>query len=119
MLKFRLRWEPDGFTEYFDGDIYFQPRIGFSSTETRLVFFKNDDDDFKMKTYDTKLYNNQLFYFQRHNRNAFHIFDLKQLSTQSVERSIDIFPELAKKITGLCHCLFAQLARRIMTVGVK
>mgnify|MGYP003418809927 FL=1 len=39
MLKFRLRWRPAGTMEYFDGKIYFQPRISFSSTETRLIFF--------------------------------------------------------------------------------
>jgi hypothetical protein len=90
MLKFRLPWR-DGQTEYFDGDIYTQPRIGPSSTETRLIFF----GPYKMKMYDNESYNNRIFYWQRHNRNAYHLSPL----LHDGERV-----DLTKKIKGLCHC---------------
>lgn len=99
MLKFRLRWEPPGKTEYFDGDIYTQPRIGPASTETRLVFFKTFPPFFKKKIYDTEQYNSQLFYFQRYNRNAFH--------------EIDDFEKLS--IKGLCHCYDCWSEIKIVT----
>ena len=106
-LKFRLSWE-SGNTEYFTGDIYTQPRIGPSSTETRLVYFTPEiienitsntplkEKSFEKKKYHHDSYNNRIFYWQRHNRLAFHNFTLLG--------SNDIFKKLAKGINGLCHC---------------
>jgi hypothetical protein len=81
MLKFRLPWA-SGKTEYYAGDIYTQPRIGATSTETRLWV-----TDFKFVEYDNDVYNNRVFYYQKYCRNAFH----------------DI-PEHLFVIPGLDHC---------------
>ena len=112
MLKFRLRWRPAGTMEYFDGKIYFQPRISFSSTETRLIFFPQNDGTYKIKLWDNEQYNNQIFYYQRHHRNAFHEYNF--FSDTSFSDSFSGNPEktektdefniLSKEIKGLCHC---------------
>ena len=106
MLKFRLRWEPPGKTRYFDGEIYTQPRIGPSSTETRLIFFPNEKNKYNERDWDTETYNNQLFYYQRHNRLAFHEFNLYTNPASEIEqkKNRDIFQELSFGIKGLCHC---------------
>ena len=84
MLKFRLRWEPPGVQKYFDGEIYTQPRIGPSSTETRLW-----TDCQRFRDWDTDAYNNSIFFFQRHQRIAFH--EIQNASAFS-------------EIKGLDHC---------------
>lgn len=108
MLKFRLPWR-DGQTEYFDGDIYTQPRIGPSSTETRLIFF----GPYKMKMYDNESYNNRIFYWQRHNRNAYHslfapsfspFFSRSEKEKSEKREGGGAETDLTKKIKGLCHC---------------
>ena len=80
MLKFRLQWSP-GELEYFDGEIYTQPRIGATSTETRLW-----TDCKKIKIWDNTEYNDRVFYYQKFIRNAYHDF------------------ELVEGIPGLDHC---------------
>lgn len=82
MLKFRLPWR-SGYTEYFTGKIYTQPRIGASSTETRLW-----TDCKKTKKYSNDIYNNRLYYWQTVSRNAWYKF------------GANIFD----KIEGLDHC---------------
>ena len=103
-LKLRLPWE-SGSSKFLEGDIYLEPRLGPSSTETRLnyitpkLYDRNDINRiYKKKKYDHDEYNNRIFYFQRHNRLAFHEFFL--ISKK------DIFPKLADKIKGLCHCYY-------------
>jgi hypothetical protein len=107
MLKFRLRWIPPMKQEYFDGRIYFQPRISFSSTETRLIFFPQSDGSYAKKIYDTETYNNQIFYYQRHHRNAFHEYSLNESNEElsdSFDKLSNSFDMLSKEIKGLCHC---------------
>lgn len=113
MLKFRLPWQP-GKTEYFKGDIYTQPRIGATSTETRLWV-----SDFSMKKYDNEVYNNQVFYYQKYCRNAFH--DLEhhdiagldhchdcwseiQICKQYVKKYSDIFSDVTELMEYLSVC---------------
>ncbi len=79
MIKFRLPWEY-GSTEYFDGEIYTQPRIGCISTETRLY-----TDCKKNKIYDNDEYNDRLYYYNRYQRNAWHDYDMPS-------------------VPGICHC---------------
>jgi hypothetical protein len=101
-LKFRLPWE-SGTTTFLEGNIYLEPRLGPSSTETRLnyitpkLYDRNDViREYKKKKYDHDAYNNRLFYFQRHHRLAYHEFFLISKT--------DVFSKLADKIKGLCHC---------------
>lgn len=73
-LKFRLRWStnselsrkypdyrPSRFFEYLSGSIMFQPWVGRTSTETRLIVLRDDID--KTHIYDTLTYEQQMFYF--------------------------------------------------------
>ncbi len=103
MLKFRLPWR-EGKTTYFDGEIYTQPRIGPTSTETRLISFSpasfspNGEKE-NEKEYDNNLYNDQCFFWQRYQRCAFHeIDDFKKLTSSSLLNGKE------EKINGLCHC---------------
>ena len=57
MFKFRLPWT-EGETEYPEGDIYIQPYPGPTSTETRLIVYKNA----AMKKYNHTKYEQQMFY---------------------------------------------------------
>ena len=92
MLKFRLPWK-NGKTSYFKGEIYTQPRIGPTSTEMRLIFkFKPEEWEkggIEVE-YDNSLYNDRCFFYQRHQRCAFH--------------EINNFDEISAQIQGLCHC---------------
>lgn len=92
MLKFRLPWK-EGKTSYFKGDIYTQPRIGPTSTEMRLIFkFKPEEWEkggIEIE-YDNSLYNDRCFFYQRHQRCAFH--------------EINDFEQISAQILGLCHC---------------
>jgi ubiquinone/menaquinone biosynthesis C-methylase UbiE len=65
MLKFRLPWN-DGITSYLDGDIYLQAYAPLSSTETRLIIAQ----DCSLRDYDNRLYEEQLFYFNKYLRDA-------------------------------------------------
>jgi hypothetical protein len=115
MLKMRLRWKP-GKTEYFDGDIYTQPRIGPKSTETRL--WTNCKTK---KIYDNDSYNNRCYYFQKYQRNAFHFLStaeavdkrfkcLREKETDDKEmcnlkkKLIDEIPHVQPQIKGMDHC---------------
>jgi cap2 methyltransferase len=59
MLKFRLPYNP-GITKYFSGKIYFQPWVGQSSTETRLITNGKEYTLYDNTDYEQILY--------RHNR---------------------------------------------------
>lgn len=66
LLKFRLPYS-HGQTTYLDGDLYF-PIFGTQTTsECRLMIFKNsnsyDNITVPYRVYDHKIYNEQLFYF--------------------------------------------------------
>jgi len=63
IFKFRLPWQA-GYTEYPDGDIYFQAFPGPTSTETRLVVKKNA----KLVKYDHSKYEEQCYYHNTVNR---------------------------------------------------
>lgn len=89
MLKFRLSWEP-GKTKYFSGEIYTQPRTGSTSTETRLW-----TDCKNMRDWDNDSYNNRVFYYQVHERNAFYEFTLPNV--QGFDHCHDCWSE--KKIS--------------------
>jgi cap2 methyltransferase len=64
MLKFRLPYDSDKKTEYLNGDIYIQPYAPQTSTETRLIVSKGA----KMKKYDDRKFEEQLFHFNNHER---------------------------------------------------
>ncbi len=80
MLKFRLGWD-DNNLEYFTGDIYPQPRIGATSTETRLW-----TDCKNTKVYDNRAYEENCFYHNHLIRPATHNIPKKYM------------------INGLCGC---------------
>ena len=63
LLKFRLPWS-DKNIKYLDGTIYLQAWQSKNSTETRLLVKRNA----KLRTYDTKLYENKLYYHNMINR---------------------------------------------------
>lgn len=65
MFKFRLPYDSDEFTEYLDGQVYLQPYAPETSTETRLIVGSNA----KLIKYDNRLYEEQMFYFNKHTRN--------------------------------------------------
>jgi len=71
MLKFRLPWKP-GDTRYFDGEIYLQPWVGSTSTETRLITTGRE-----YTTYSNSDYEQQIFNYQRSRRAAYHDHDIK------------------------------------------
>lgn len=95
MIKFRLPWIY-GKTEYYSGDIYLQPRIGATSTETRLY-----TDCTGYKVYDNDEYNDQLYYFNRFMRNAWHDY------------------ELTPGVPGLCHCYDCWAETKIINEYIK
>lgn len=63
LIKFRLPYTIPS-VKYLDGEIYFQLWAKNASTETRLV------PNGKMKVYDTKVYEEQMFYFNNKIRRA-------------------------------------------------
>lgn len=69
LLKFRLPWS-GGYTEYLDGDIYFQVWQGKYSTESRLV------PNGKMKKYDNLVYEDRMYYFNKITRRKYYKHDI-------------------------------------------
>jgi cap2 methyltransferase len=65
MFKFRLPYDSDEFTEYLDGQVYLQPYAPVTSAETRLIVGNNA----KLIKYDNRLYEEQMFYFNKYVRN--------------------------------------------------
>nr|QBK88826.1 MAG: poly a polymerase regulatory subunit [Mimivirus LCMiAC01] len=72
LLKFRLPWDQDTF-DYLDGEIYLQSFPPRTSTETRLVVKKSA----KIKTYDSKEYENKLFYYNLYDRARYYDHNYK------------------------------------------
>jgi SAM-dependent methyltransferase len=64
MFKFRLPYNSDNKTENLDGDIYLQAYAPATSTETRLIVGENA----KLKLYDDREFEEQLFYFNNYER---------------------------------------------------
>ena len=64
MFKFRLPYDSDNKTPYLDGDIYIQAYAPTNSTETRLIVGENA----QMKIYDDREFEEQMFYFNNHER---------------------------------------------------
>lgn len=64
MFKFRLPYNSDEKTEYLSGDIYLQAYAPATSTETRLIVGQNA----KLKIYDNREFEEQLFYFNKKER---------------------------------------------------
>jgi SAM-dependent methyltransferase len=64
MFKFRLPYNSDNKTENLDGDIYLQAYAPATSTETRLIV----GEDAKLKLYDDREFEEQLFYFNNYER---------------------------------------------------
>ncbi len=81
MLKFRLPWQ-SGKTSYLEGKIMLQPRIGSTSSETRLLVGKKANEI----EYDNDIYNDSIYYYHKYNRAAYH------------EISKDFM------VPGMCHC---------------
>ena len=107
-VKIKLPEEP-GKTKYFSGDLFTEPRIGPNSREARLIYFtpglrenSEGEKSYKKISYNNESFNRKLFYFQRHNRNAFHEYSL--FASSSKKKTMDIFNKLSKGIKGLCHC---------------
>lgn len=59
-LKFRLSWDNDENTNYFDGELYTQPWTGEYSPELRLF-----TDGKKYKIYNNKKIDNQMYWYNR------------------------------------------------------
>jgi hypothetical protein len=72
MLKFRLPWE-DGTSVYLNGNLYFAAFGGQTTTETRVVVEKGASK----KEYDHKIYEEQMFYFNRMVRTQYYIHDVE------------------------------------------
>lgn len=68
MFKFRLPWGAKGKTPYLKGEIYIQPFIGNTSTETRLIVGK----DAPTVDYDNTKYESQIFYHNKVNRKMYY-----------------------------------------------
>lgn len=60
LLKFRLPWE-DGTTQFYSGEIHFTPFGPQTTTETRMVVLP----DTPLQQYDHRIYEEQMFYFNR------------------------------------------------------
>jgi hypothetical protein len=71
MFKFKLPWNNDK-TEYIDGDIYLPVYGSQSTTESRLI-----TTSFKLKKYDNKKYENQMYYFNNILRVCHYKHDIK------------------------------------------
>ncbi|KAG2374826.1 hypothetical protein C9374_010403 [Naegleria lovaniensis] len=80
MVKFRLPYDP-GYTLYLDGWIFLPIWGRQATTETRLVV---DGENMKLKWYDNKEYEEQMFYFNRVTR-------------------ISLFPHVARS-EGIDYC---------------
>jgi len=99
MLKFRLPWRA-GQTDYFDGKIYTQPRIGPTSTETRLWV----QPGAKIVSWDHNEYADRCFFFQRHQRVAFHqIQNFDQIRVPGLDHCHDCWSEIeiVRKFLGV------------------
>ena len=99
MLKFRLPWRA-GQTDYFDGEIYTQPRIGPTSTETRLWV----QPGAKIVSWDHNEYADRCFFFQRHQRVAFHqIQNFDQIRVPGLDHCHDCWSEIeiVRKFLGV------------------
>lgn len=94
MLKFRL---PFSFNEnpleikgdyknleYFDGEIYLQAWAGYYSTETRLYILGEP----KLKKYDWRLYESEMFYFNNITRTKLHNHKLSYLKDKNLRRKV-------------------------------
>lgn len=77
LLKFRLPWDMKQYT-YLQGRIYHQIWQPKNSTETRLLVTPTSNGTFKMKTYDCKKYEEQLFYHNMIRRTQFHNYKGRQ-----------------------------------------
>ena len=86
MLKFRLPISGPA-VDYYDGDIYLQPRCGPTSRETRLW-----TDCKRRRSWSPRLYSDALLYWQRQQRHAWH--DLQLIAPEGH----------LKQIPGLDHC---------------
>lgn len=72
---------------YLDGLIFKQPWAPQTSTETRLVLIKGQNNKFDYKEYDTELYQDQMFYHNTIIREQFHY------AIENIQDNIDA-PEL-------------------------
>ena len=86
MFKFRLPWR-EGQTEYPKGDIYLQPFVGPTSTETRLIVKKGAS----MIKYDHTKYEEQCYYHNTVNRIKWYptIFGKLDLKTDGIDNCYD------------------------------
>jgi hypothetical protein len=76
MFKFRLPYHSDFKSEikYLFGDIYPQVYASPWSSETRLIYIRNDGEKFKYKVYNIKEYDDHMFYFNSKDRRDNYIF---------------------------------------------
>jgi hypothetical protein len=65
MFKFRLPYDSDEITQYLNGQMFLQPYAPTTSTETRLIV----DEKSKITSYDDRIYEEQMFYFNKYTRN--------------------------------------------------
>jgi hypothetical protein len=72
MFKFRLPWA-EGTTDYIDGDIYLPVWGPITTTETRLV---SKESTTRLRAYDHKKYEEQLFHFNTVARPALYAHDV-------------------------------------------
>lgn len=76
-LKFRPPWAGDRYKDkkaifpYLQGHVYFQPWLGPSSTETRLVPARNEDGNYYAVNWDAQKFEDKLFYHNSMARNVF------------------------------------------------
>ena len=77
LLKFRLPWDRVTY-DYLDGTIYKQIWQTKNSTETRLLVKPSSNATFRMKSYDCKKYEDQLFYHNMVTRTQFHNYSGRQ-----------------------------------------
>lgn len=82
LLKFRLPWDKARY-RYFRGTIYHQIWQPKNSTETRLLVTPDSNGKCKMKTYDCKKYEDQLFYHNMIRRTQFHNYKGRQSTSES------------------------------------
>ena len=67
MLKFRTPFVTGTEYEYLDGQVMFQPWVGPSSSETRLII-ERPDGEYKTRQYSVAVFSNQLFYHNQVSR---------------------------------------------------
>lgn len=82
MLKFRLPWVSDFPVNYYDGQIYLQPYIGPTSSESRLV-----TNCKKEIVWDNDDYNNKMRYFNQYQRIAY--YDFKTPDVPGIDHCYD------------------------------